>query len=31
VYLPRISIILIYLLMVLVFAIRPRGLFGKKE
>jgi branched-chain amino acid transport system permease protein len=31
VYLPRISIILIYLLMVLVFTIRPKGLFGKKE
>jgi branched-chain amino acid transport system permease protein len=31
VYLPRISIILIYLLMVLVFTVRPRGLFGKKE
>lgn len=31
VYLPRISIILIYLLMVLVFSVRPRGLFGKKE
>ncbi|MBI5604608.1 MAG: branched-chain amino acid ABC transporter permease [Deltaproteobacteria bacterium] len=31
IFLPRISLILIYLLMVLVFTIRPSGLFGKKE
>jgi branched-chain amino acid transport system permease protein len=31
IFLPRISIILIYLLMVLVFVVKPSGLFGKKE
>jgi branched-chain amino acid transport system permease protein len=31
IFLPRISLILIYLLMVLIFTIRPSGLFGKKE
>jgi branched-chain amino acid transport system permease protein len=31
IFLPRVSIILIYLLMVLVFTLKPSGLFGKKE
>lgn len=31
IFLPRVSLILIYLLMVLVFTIKPSGLFGKKE
>jgi len=31
IFLPRISIILIYLLMVVVFVVKPSGLFGKKE
>jgi branched-chain amino acid transport system permease protein len=31
IFLPRVSIILIYLLMVLVFVAKPSGLFGKKE
>ena len=31
IFLPRVSIILIYLLMVLVFTVKPSGLFGKKE
>jgi branched-chain amino acid transport system permease protein len=31
IFLPRISIMLIYLLMVLVFVVKPSGLFGKKE
>lgn len=31
IYLPSVSIILIYLVMVLVFIVKPRGLFGKKE
>jgi len=31
IYLPSVSLILIYLLMVVVFIIRPTGLFGKKE
>jgi branched-chain amino acid transport system permease protein len=31
IFLPSVSLILIYLLMVLVFIIRPTGLFGKKE
>lgn len=31
IFLPRISIILIYLLMVIIFVVKPSGLFGKKE
>jgi len=31
IFLPTISIILIYLVMVLVFIVKPSGLFGKKE
>jgi len=31
IFLPRVSIVLIYLLMVLVFTLKPSGLFGKKE
>jgi branched-chain amino acid transport system permease protein len=31
IFLPRVSIILIYLLMVLVFTVKPSGLFGKRE
>ena len=31
IFLPRVSIVLIYLLMVLVFTVKPSGLFGKKE
>jgi branched-chain amino acid transport system permease protein len=31
IFLPRISIILIYLLMVVVFTVKPSGFFGKKE
>lgn len=31
IYLPKISIILIYLLMALVFVFKPTGLFGEKE
>lgn len=29
--LPRVSIVLVYLLMVLVFTVKPSGLFGKRE
>jgi branched-chain amino acid transport system permease protein len=31
IFLPRVSIILIYLLMVVVFTVKPSGFFGKKE
>ncbi len=31
IFLPRLSIVLIYLLLVLVFTVKPNGLFGKKE
>ena len=31
IFIPRVSIVLIYLLMVAVFTLRPSGLFGKKE
>jgi len=31
IFVPRLSIILVYLLMVLVFTVKPNGLFGRKE
>lgn len=31
IFIPRVSLILIYLLMVVVFALKPNGIFGKKE